>query len=252
MQSTVSQPSVSFVVPALDEERNVAGAARTCQEAAEGIVSDYEIILVNDGSSDRTGEVMDDLARSTPRIRVVHNPHNLGFGGAFKVGLAISRMEYVVRICGDDQVPVLGVRQILAEIGKADLVIPFIANPAEFRSLGRRFGSWGFTKLVNCLFSLRVPYYNHCVVFRRDAAQGIRIATDGFAYQAEALVKLLLAGYTFVPIGINDIARIHGKSTALKPRNLVRVVRAIHDLFWEVRKPGSIPDKLTSSPQRLS
>lgn len=252
MQSGGKKPSVSFVVPALNEERNIEGAARTCHAAAEGLVSDYEIILVNDGSRDRTGAVMDDLARTSPQIRVVHNPRNLGFGGAFKAGLAVARMEYVVRICGDDQVPVVGVRRILAEIGNADLVIPYIANPAEFRSWGRRFGSWGFTTLVNGLFGLRVPYYNHCVVFRRDAVQGIRIATDGFAYQAEAVVKLLRAGYTFVPIGINDMARIHGKSTALRPRNLLKVVRAIGDLFWEVRKPGAIPARLTTPPQPLS
>lgn len=252
MQSGGKKPSVSFIVPALNEERNIEGATRTCQAAAEGLVSDYEIILVNDGSQDRTGAVMDDLARTSPHIRVVHNPRNLGFGGAFKAGLAVARMEYVVRICGDDQVPVVGVRRILAEIGNADLVIPYIANPAEFRSWGRRFGSWGFTTLVNSLFGLRVPYYNHCVVFRRDAAQGIRIVTDGFAYQAEAVVKLLRAGYTFVPIGINDMARIHGKSTALRPRNLLKVVRAIGDLFWEVRKPGAIPARLTTPPQPLA
>lgn len=245
-------PSVSFIVPALNEERSIKGAARTCEASAEGLASDYEIILVNDGSQDLTGEVMDALARGSPQIRVVHNPCNLGFGGAFKAGLAHAKMDYVIRICGDDQVPVAGVRSILAELGNADLVVPYIANPAEFRSWGRRFGSWGFTTLVNYLFGLRVPYYNHSVVFRREAVQGIQIATDGFAYQAEALVKLLLAGYTFVPIGINDLARIHGKSTALRPRNLLKVVKAICDLFWEVRKPGGIPAKLPSQPRSLS
>lgn len=252
MQAADGMPSVSFVVPALNEERNIRGAARTCEEAADGLVSEYEIILVNDGSHDGTGDVMEELARTNPRVVVVHNPRNLGFGGAFKAGLARARMAYVVRICGDDQVPVPGVRRILAEIGKADLVVPYIANPDEFRSWGRRFGSWGFTRLVNFLFGLRVPYYNHCAVFRRDAVQGIRIATDGFAYQAEALVKLLRAGYTFVPIGINDIARIHGKSTALRPRNLLKVVKAIGSLFFEVRRPGAIPARVTTPPQRLS
>jgi glycosyltransferase involved in cell wall biosynthesis len=247
MNSVADKPSISFIVPALNEERNIAGAVRTCEEAADGIASEYEIILVDDGSQDGTGELMDDMARANPNVRVVHNPRNLGFGGAFKAGLAVVTMDYVVRVCGDDQVPVAGVRRILGEIGKADFVVPFIANPAEFRSYGRRFGSWGFTRLVNLLFGLRVPYYNHCVVFRRDAVQSIRIATDGFAYQAEALVKLLRAGYSFTPIGVNDIARIHGKSTALRPKNLLRVVHALGDLFWEIRKPGAIPEKLAPS-----
>ena len=252
MQAGTTKPSVSFIVPALNEERSIEGAARTCQAAAEGIVSDYEIILVNDGSRDRTGELMDELARKFPRMRVIHNPRNLGFGGAFKAGLACARMDYVVRICGDDQVPVPGVRAVLAEIGRADLVIPYIANPAEYRSWGRRFASWGFTTVVNTLFSQRAPYYNHSVVFRRDDVQAICIATDGFAYQAEAVVKLLLAGHTFVPVGINDAARIHGTSTALRPRNVWKAVKAIGDLYWEVRKPGAIPAKPTSLPRQLS
>lgn len=252
MNTSVSLPSVSFIVPALNEERNIEGAARTCCEAAEGLVSEYEIILVDDGSRDRTGERMDAIARSDPHVRVVHNPKNLGFGGAFKAGLAVARMQYVIRVCGDDQVPIVGVRRVLGEIGRADFVVPFIANPGEYRSWGRRFGSWGFTKLVNLLFGLRVPYYNHCVVFRRDAVQGIRIATDGFAYQAEALVKLLKAGYTFVPIGINDVARIHGSSTALRPSNLVKVVGALRGLYSELRRPGAVPEKYTSTPCRIT
>ena len=252
MQPATGKPSVSFIVPALNEERNIAGAVQTCREAAEGLVSDYEIILVNDGSRDRTGVLMDEMAYSDHHIRVLHNPTNLGFVGAFKAGLSLTKMAFVIRVCGDDQVPATGVRQILGEIGKADFVIPFIANPREYRSVGRRLGSWGFTKLVNFLFGLRVPYYNHSVVFRRDAVQSITIATNGFAYQAEALVKLLRAGYTFVPIGVRDVARIHGKSTALKPSNLVRVVLALYDLFWEIRRSGSVPDRLSIQPTRPS
>jgi len=247
MRPAVDNLRVSFIVPALNEERNITGAVETCAKAAEGIVAEYEIILVNDGSQDRTGELMDNLASVDRHIRVVHNPRNLGFGGAFKAGLAAATMEYVVRVCGDDQVPAASVRQILCEIDKADFVIPYIANPAEFRSYGRRLGSWGFTQLVNTLFGLRVPYYNHCVVFRRDALQSIRIVTDGFSYQAEALVKLLKAGYSFQTIGVKDVARIHGKSTALRPRNLVKVVRALGDLYREIGKPGAVPTKLPRS-----
>ena len=174
------------------------------------------------------------------------------FGGAFKAGLALARMAYVVRICGDNQVPPAGVREVLLAIGRADFVIPFIANPGEYRSWGRRFGSWGFTTIVNGMFGLRVPYYNHSVVFRRDAIQGVRIHTDSFAYQAEALVKLLKAGYSFVSVGIHDNARIHGQSTALMPRNLLRVFLTLNDLAWELRRPAAIPEKFTTPPVRRS
>jgi glycosyltransferase involved in cell wall biosynthesis len=246
------KPTVSFVVPALNEEGNIAGAVSTILQAAEGRVADLEILLVNDGSTDRTGDLMEQLAETDKRISVVHNPRNLGFGGAFKAGAGLARMDYVIRICGDDSVPVPGVQWILDHIGRADLVIPYIANPGEFRSWGRRFGSWGFTTLVNLLFGQRVPYYNHSVVFRRDALHSIQIATNSFAYQAEALAKLLKAGYTYVPVAVHDIARLHGESTALKPSNLVRVVHALIHLSAEIRRPGSVPQRIASPVQESS
>lgn len=244
MTFPLRKPTVSFVVPALNEEGNIEGAVRTILQAATERVTDLEILLVNDGSTDRTGQIMESLAKADKRIFVVHNPKNLGFGGAFKAGASLARLEYVIRICGDDSVPVPGVQLILDHIGRADLVIPYIANPGEFRSWGRRFGSWGFTTLVNLLFSQRVPYYNHSVVFRRDALHSIQIATNSFAYQAEALAKLLKAGYTYVPVAVHDIARLHGESTALKPSNIVRVVHALAHLSTEIRRPGSVPQRI--------
>jgi hypothetical protein len=69
----------------------------------------------------------------------------------------------------------------------------------------------------------------------------IQIATDSFAYQAEALIKILKAGPSYVVVGVNDIPRVHGRSTALKPKNLVNVVRAIVQLFKEIRRTGAMP-----------
>jgi glycosyltransferase involved in cell wall biosynthesis len=240
MNQQPTKPSISFIVPALNEQENIEAAVKTVFESVGEKQGEFEIVLVNDGSTDKTGEIMERLAKRDPRICVVHNGRNLGFGGAFKSGLARARLEYVIRICGDNGVPAPGVKVILDKIGEADLVIPYIANP-EFRSWSRRFGSWGFTTIVNTLFGLRIPYYNHSAVFRRKDLAAIQIATDSFAYQAEALIKILKAGHSYVVVGVNDIARVHGQSTALKPKNLVNVVRAIVQLFKEIRRTGAMP-----------
>jgi len=239
MELKPKKPSVSFVVPALNEEGNIEATTNAILRAAEGCLSAFEVILVNDGSTDRTGAIMDRLAMQNPCVRVVHNAKNLGYGGAFKAGAAQARMDYVVRICGDDCSPPFSIQRILQEIGKADIVIPYVSNP-ELRSWLRRLGSWGFTTLVNVLFGFHVPYYNHAVVFRREHLNAIVIKTDGFAYQAEAIVKLLKAGCTFTTIGVEDIPRAKGKSTALKPKNLARVLKAIVALAWEVYRPTPI------------
>ncbi|HUI07373.1 MAG TPA: glycosyltransferase family 2 protein [Verrucomicrobiae bacterium] len=240
MNSSAVKPTVSFVVTALNEEGNINATVDSIRSAIQGRLDDYEMILVNDGSTDRTGEVMEKLAASADRIQVVHNPKNLGFGGAFKSGAVRARKEYVVRICGDNAVPAEGIGVVLDRIGQADLVIPYIANP-QFRSWGRRLGSRTFTKIINTCFGLSVHYYNHCVVFPRDLLNSITIVTNGFAYQAEAVVKLLKAGCSYVEVGVNDLPRFQGESTALKPKNVLNVVRAIFSLNRAVRRKGAIP-----------
>jgi len=232
---------VSFVFPALNEEGNIEAAVASVRQALEKTpLADYELILVNDGSTDRTGTIMDQLAAKYTNIRVVHNPRNLGYGGAFKRGAAEARLDYVIRICGDNSVPLQAIGLILGQLGQADLVIPYIANP-ELRSWGRRIASRGFTLIINLLFGQHVRYYNHAVAFPRDLLNSIRISTDGFAYQAEALVKLLKAGCTYVEVGVVDLPRVHGKSTALRPKNLWRVLTAVVGLMREIHRPGAIP-----------
>jgi len=240
MNRPSAKPSVSFVVPALNEEGNIGAAVDSIRTAIQNRLDDYEVILVNDGSTDRTGTLMEELAKTSDRIRVVHNSKNLGFGGAFKRGAAETRKDYVVRICGDNAVPAEGIGLVLDQIGRADLVIPYIANP-EFRSWGRRFGSRTFTTIINTCFGLSVHYYNHCVVFPRTLLNSITIGTDSFAYQAEAVVKLLKAGCTYVEVGVHDLPRFKGESTALKPKNVINVIRAIFSLNREVRRKGAIP-----------
>jgi glycosyltransferase involved in cell wall biosynthesis len=241
MSDQNSKPALSFVVPALNEEKNIEPTVKHILEAGRQSCRDFEIILVNDGSTDRTGAIMDDLAARHKTVKVVHNKHNSGYGGAFKKGAAVAQKEYVVRVCADDVSPAECLEKTLNQVGKADLVLPYLTNP-EVRSWGRRFCSWGFTTLINGLFGQRVRYYNHCVVFRRENLKAINIVTNGFVYQAEAVVKLLMAGCSYVEVGVYDVPRVHGQSTALRPKNVINSFRAVYGLVWEVRRPGAIPN----------
>ena len=247
MNSPPAKPTVSFVVPALNEEGNIEATVKTILAAVNGYVSDFEVILVNDSSTDGTGAVMERLAGTNDKIRVVHNKRNLGFGGANKQGATVAQCDYIIRICADNVSPTTSIGLILERIGDADIVIPYISNP-EFRSVTRRVGSRGFTTIINTLFGLRVRYYNHSVVFPRDVLRTISINTDGFAYQAEALVKLLKAGYTYTEVGVQDVPRVEGSSSALKPNNLLNVFRAIWGLMRDARQPGAIPTQRLPRP----
>lgn len=235
MTANGTRPTISIVVPALNEEANIASAVR---EIIEGLTlsnfSDWEVVLVNDGSTDGTAAVMEKLADENPRIRVVHNKCNLGFGGAYKSGLAAARMDYVMMVPGDDEHPADGLLPILAAVGKADIVVPYVSN-TEARSLFRRLASRSFTGVMNTLFGLHVKYYNGLVVHRTNLVRQISINTNGFGYQAEALVKLLKRGSSTVEVATTLGQRKAGTSRALRPRNIMIVLSSIAHLYRECR-----------------
>ena len=234
MSAALDRVGVSFVVPALDEQENIRATVDEVLEAAKGLGS-FEVILVDDGSTDDTGRIMDELAAGHPAIAVVHNRPNRGLGGAYKVGLARASQEYVMLVPGDNSFPADCLRQILAVVGQADVVVPYRLNP-EARGLGRRIGSSGFTTVLNLLFGLRIRYYNGLVVHRTALVRSIDIETDGFAYQAEALIKLLRQGHSYVEVGTIIEERRQGASKALRPKNLLSVARTIIRLWRSVRR----------------
>lgn len=235
--SDAGAPSLSFVVTALNEEKYIAAAAETVRRAAAGVAGDYEIILVDDGSTDATGRIMDGLAAGDPRLRVIHNARNLGLGGAYKRGVAAARMDYVMWVSGDNAETVEHLRQILGHVGEADIVIPVLVDQRS-RPWFRRATSQFYVRLVNALFGLRIRYYNGAVVHRREIIQGVEIATDSFAYQTEALVRLLRAGRSYVEVPYTSASYSGVFSYALRPKNLWRVGATLVRLLRWTRCDG--------------
>src|SRR5437879_2553834 len=114
--------TLSVIIPALNEEENLAAAVTNVLDAIGDRFTDYELLIFDDGSTDSTGQVADRLATHNPRIRVVHNHRNLGLGCNYTNGAELARMEYVAWFPGDNEVPGQAVRAILDAIGSAEIV----------------------------------------------------------------------------------------------------------------------------------
>lgn len=221
---------LTFIVPALNEAENIAGTVREIEGAASlAVLPSYEIVLIDDGSTDRTGVIMAELAASKPFVKHLSNARPTGLGGAYKTGLGAATGRHVMLVPGDNVFPASSLKLILEKIGGADILIHYVVNN-NIRSPGRRFLSVAFTAMLNFIFSLKVPYYNGLVVHRFDVLQTITIETDSFAYQAEALIKLLRAGHTFDTVGTPLVAREHGGSKALRLKNIIGTLSAIYQL----------------------
>ncbi len=225
--------SISFIVPALNEEKIVGVFIEQLMDQLLGKLTNYQVILVNDGSSDKTGEIMDSAAERYDFIKVVHNSKNIGFGNSFQRGLTEATHEYVMLLCGDGGLPASSLPSILKEVGSADIVIPWIENLKEIKSPTRYYLSRAYSNILNILFGINLKYYNGLAVHKRFLLNKIFIKSGGFGFQAEIIVKLIKSGCSYIEIPVIG-AEEKGKSVAMRPRNWISVTKTLFDLLKEI------------------
>lgn len=223
--------SVSFVVLALNEQKVVEQVVREIHSTVDTLINTYEIILINDGSTDRTGEIMEMLSRELTNTRVLHNNPNRGLGGSYRRGVEESRHDYVMMLCGDGGIPASSLPAIVSKIGTADIVIPYVTNLREIKTLPRYLLSRSYTRLLNLLSGQRLTYYNGLPVHRRSLLKPSVMTSSGFGIQGEILVRLLKSGHSFAEVGVLG-GETTNKSSIFRPRNIVSVSRTV----WKIAK----------------
>lgn len=224
---------ISFVVPALNEEAVIAGTVTDLLAASQGCFAEFEIILVDDGSTDGTGRIMDSLAAAHQGLSVLHNETNLGLGAAFKRGVDSARFEYVMLVCGDGSLPVPSLTTIFGAVGQADIVVPYHPNLKQIKTPLRFLISRCYTLLLNLMFGQNLHYFNGLSIHRTDLLRQIDLTSKGFAFQGEILIKLLKAGCSYVEVGVPTID-MTDNSSALNLRNLVDVMNTLIMLIYGV------------------
>src|SRR6266478_179244 len=143
---------VSVFLPAFNEVDNLEGAVADIVWAASEVLTDYEILIIDDDSTDGTGPLADRLARENPRIRAIHQPTNMGIAAAYERALGAARLDYFSFLAADGEIARESVRDILGSVGRADIVAPYHQNPRA-RQAHRRFLTWASTALVNALYA---------------------------------------------------------------------------------------------------
>jgi dolichol-phosphate mannosyltransferase len=227
--------SISIVIPALNEEAVLEMVARDIEKQVAASFADHEIILIDDGSTDKTGDIMERLAAEFPRIRAIRNPQNIGLGSSYQRGLAEARYNYLMMLCGDGGMPAASLPPIFAAVGSADIVAPYVTNLKQIKSPIRYFTSRTYTNLLNLLFGQKIKYYNGLPVHRVDLLRQLRINSTGFAFQGEILTKLLRSGCSMTEVGVAG-AEMTKNSTAVRLKSLMNIAKVLALLVWEVRR----------------
>ncbi len=231
-----NKPSISIIVPCLNEEGNLKGTVESIKEALKAAdrFGGYEILIFNDGSTDGTMRVAAEIARSEKNVKVIDNPKNMGFGYNYTEGVRRASKDYTIMVPGDNEIPAEAITKIFSCVGAADIVVPFTAN-TEVRRFSRRVISRAFVGLINTLFGLDLVYYNGTCVIKSSLLKKCPLKTWGFAYMAAILVRLIRSGASYVEVGVDIKPRATGTSKAFAPKNVVSVGKAILTLFWDVR-----------------
>ena len=220
-----------------NEEAYVQRAVNAAREALENTAPDHEIILVNDASTDRTGEMADALAREDPRIKVVHHAQNRKLGATLRSGYAVATKELV--LYSDTDLPFdfheveRAVR--LLEYQQADVLSAY-RHDRTSEGLLRTIYTIGYSALIRTVFRLRFRDVNFSFkLFRRALLDRIVLKSEGSFIDAEFLVRAKKAGAHVIQIGVDYFPRTRGQSTLASPTVILEILREMTLLWRELR-----------------
>jgi glycosyltransferase involved in cell wall biosynthesis len=231
------------VIPALNEEGKIADTVNEVLEVARTELGDFEIVLIDDGSTDRTGVLMEQLAGHESRIRVVHHAAPRGVGAGFLDALARARFDKITLIPGDNAYRIDGVRRLVEKAGAADVVISYRNNQSD-RSVVRSGMSHTLRTILNVLFGFHLNDYHSMIIYPVSWLRKFDLEAEGYGYQIESVISLLQLGLSYeqVPVSLN--AELRGSSRALRMRTYFELGQTIVRLLfrWPIRKISRCPD----------
>jgi len=226
----LSELSVFF--PAYNEEKNIKETVLRAAKILPKIASKYEIIIVDDGSTDKTGEIAERLAKEKEFVKVVHHRPNRGYGAALKSGFSESRYSWVAFSDADGQFDFSEIEKFLPLTRKADLILGYRIQRAD--SPTRRFGTFVWFFLTRILLGLNVRDYS-CgfkLIKKRVFEEVQPLTAEEKVTQIELLVKARRLGFKFAEVGVSHHPRKFGQQTGA---NIKVVARSFLDLFrlWQ-------------------
>lgn len=218
MGREVKSRCLTIVISALNEEELIGLMVNEVLPVVRGVLDAFEVILVDDGSTDKTGEIMDELAEANPEVQVVHNPRPGGLGGAFRKGITRARFDSLVLLTGDREITVDGFRGLIEAVGSADLILGYRDNQVQARLPYRLVISRLFQFVMMVLFGYRIRDFHGVPIYPVQAVRDLEVQSDGYPFQVETLVKLLRRNvrYVEVPFSINKEEPGHSYAVRLK------------------------------------
>ena len=248
---------VSLVMPAFNEEAGIIKAVTEAHEALTDLDYRFEIIVVDDGSSDRTPHLVEELSITCPSVRLIQHPLNRGYGAALRTGFENARFESVAFTDADGQFFLEDLDRLMPLTREHAIVVGFRENRQD--PWRRRFFSWGYNRLVRFLLGTQVRDCDCALkVFHRDVLSALMPESQGFFVNAEMLCKANRLGLRIAEVGVRHRERRRGVSK-VSLREIPRTLGKLIPFWWSrvflVEKPepliwpiSEVPTVPISSP----
>ena len=228
---------ISAFFPAHNEEANIVDLAKKTSKVLSEICEDYEVIIVNDGSKDRTKEVSENLAREDSHIRVLSHEVNRGYGAALKTGFYNSRFEWIFFTDGDGQFDVNEIKELVKYTDKADLITGYRIKRQD--PFIRKINAFAWGTLVKLLFGFRVKDVDCAFkLIKKEIINKAQLESEGALISTELLAKATKMGYKIFEIGVHHYPRRAGTQTGAKIKVIVKAFIELFKFYGKMKKWG--------------
>ena len=226
--------SISVFFPCYNEQDNVAQTVNRALAVLEKLGADFEVIIVNDGSSDSTGRIADEIAGQNSRVKVVHHPTNLGYGAALQSGFKTAAKKLVFYTDGDGQFDINEMPPLLPLMMQYDIVSCYRLNRQD--NLIRKINGWCWTKLVCLLFGMKIRDVDCAFkLYKREIFDNIELTSTGALIDTEVLARAIRRGYTITQKGVHHYPREAGKQTGANPAVILRAFKELFKLHRRIK-----------------
>lgn len=230
--------SLSVIIPALNEEENIEPAVLLIKDTLESTprISAFEIIVVNDGSVDKTGEICRSLSQRYDNILYLENEVNRSIGYCYKRGLSYAKYDYFTWLAADGSYIKDELLKYLDAFSfdRISISYSYTKEAIKTRTLARRVISRSYRIFISLFFGIRgINYINGMVIYKKDFLKSIPIRSNGFGIMAELVLRAWKEDYLFKNVAMNSVERNKGKTKLFKLNNVLDLLRTLAILFWE-------------------
>ena len=243
---------VSIVMPALNEEKNILAAMDNTLKSFDDFGIKGEIIVINDGSRDKTKALVDEVMKKDSRVRLIDHDTPQGIGASFWDGVDNASGDMVTMLPGDNENDPWEILRYSKLLEQVDMIIPFVFNK-RVRSLFRNALSFIYRFIINSTFMVNFNYTNGTVLYRKSILKELNYRSMGFFFQTDILIRTVKRGYLFAEVPYRLALRNSGVSKAVSFPSLIKVmkgyIRLVNDIYFSKGtniKKDFVKDSLTA------